>query len=90
VVEELAQAVNPLRVAVIRSFVLGDNNPFGDYPPLRHLRAPDLDIFNSPTVVESLDLRQSGLRSARPLQRFTNLQRLNLNRERPVCPTLLT
>ena len=74
VVEELAQAVNPLRVAKIRSIVLARNDEWDEFPPLRYLRASDLDVLETPDDVEGLDLRGSGLRSIEALGRFTNLQ----------------
>lgn len=77
VIDELAQAINPLRLATVRAFV-GSARTVGDCPPLRHLRSHDLALLE-PAATSVLYLEGSGLRDAEALRRFTELRTLRLD-----------
>jgi hypothetical protein len=75
VVEELAQAENPLRSVAIRRFV--ESGEFWKYyAPLRHLKVHDLEAL--PSTATYLNLRGTSLASLMSFERFTLLQRLSL------------
>lgn len=76
-VEELAQALNPLRVPAIRAFVGQSEEPWRDYAPLRHVRAHHLDTL--PAGMTILNLRGSSVGDAEGLRRYAYLRWLNLS-----------
>ena len=75
VIDELAQALNPLSIKKIATFA-ASAKPWEDCPPLRHLREPDLDLL--PAESETLILKRAGLRKLDALRRFNNLTSLSL------------
>ena len=75
VVDELAQALNPLSIKKIATFVAAAEL-WVDCPPLRHLREPDLDLL--PEDSRTLILKGAGLRNVDALRRFNDLTLLSL------------
>ena len=81
VLDELAQATNPLRIPSVLAFVTSRDTlerPWNTFKPLRHLREGDLAFFNAPETVQVLNLKGSRLLDAGVLLRFGGLQALGL------------